>query len=194
MVCSICNEPLYRAPSEQRRSKRVFCSVCYLQHRVKYTPELLGPLAATSVSVSEIVRKLGLRPHGGTHNYIKLVLKKFGIDTSHFLGFSWAKGKSFGPSFRRQSARVILVLRPEGSRRQPAYKLKRALLEIGRPYKCEKCNIDGIWNGEPLNLQIDHRNGIIHDDQRENLRFMCANCHSQTSNFGSKNAGSIKPS
>ena len=43
------------------------------------------------------------------------------------------------------------------------------------------------WNGEPLRLQVDHINGRKWDNRRDNVRFICPNCHTQTENFGSKN-------
>jgi hypothetical protein len=43
------------------------------------------------------------------------------------------------------------------------------------------------WNGLPLALQVDHhQNGDTNDNRRENLRFLCPNCHSQTDTFAGK--------
>lgn len=36
------------------------------------------------------------------------------------------------------------------------------------------------WQGKPLPLQLDHVNGDHIDNRLENLRILCANCHSQT--------------
>lgn len=49
-------------------------------------------------------------------------------------------------------------------------------------YKCAICQMDPIWNGKPLKFQLDHINGRINNN-RENLRVVCPNCHSQTDNF-----------
>lgn len=43
---------------------------------------------------------------------------------------------------------------------------------------------DATRNNEPLVLQIHHKNGIFHGNTKENLNFLCPNCHSQTENYG----------
>jgi 5-methylcytosine-specific restriction endonuclease McrA len=35
-------------------------------------------------------------------------------------------------------------------------------------------------------LHLDHINGINNDNRRENLRFLCPNCHSQTPTYGNR--------
>jgi predicted RNA-binding Zn-ribbon protein involved in translation (DUF1610 family) len=56
-----------------------------------------------------------------------------------------------------------------------------------KKYKCEKCGNNGEWMGEKISLQLDHINGVRCDNRLENLRFLCPNCHSQTSTYSGKN-------
>ena len=69
--------------------------------------------------------------------------------------------------------------------------LKKYLVHEGRQYVCECCGNDGSWNGQELSLQIDHINGVRDDNRRENLRFICPNCHSQTPTYCKKNNNSL---
>ena len=45
------------------------------------------------------------------------------------------------------------------------------------------------WNGKKLILEIDHVDGIPDNNQHQNLRFICPNCHSQTDTYKGKNIG-----
>jgi 5-methylcytosine-specific restriction endonuclease McrA len=57
-------------------------------------------------------------------------------------------------------------------------------------YRCGSCGNEGMWSGSPLTLQLDHINGNPKDHRKENLRFLCPNCHSQTNTFAGKNINS----
>lgn len=54
--------------------------------RSKYTAELLAPIVASSHSLSDVIRKLGIRPNGGNHRMISARIRLAGLDTSHFGG------------------------------------------------------------------------------------------------------------
>jgi len=153
--------------------------------RTKYTKALLEELTKESISVAQVLRKLGLKESGGNHTHIKSRIKLYGIDTSHFLGQKANKALRHSGSFKKKSHEQILVKRESGKRQQ-AYMLRRALVEFGRRYVCEICGQLPNWFGIALTLQIDHRNGDWLDDRPTNLRFLCPNCHSQTKNFNGK--------
>lgn len=156
---------------------------------VKYTKELLEPLVKESFSISEVLRKMGSNPScGGVHRHVSKVIKKMCLDTSHFNGRCWRKGKSYvGKS---KSWEEILVCR-NVDYRQSAWRLRKALIESGMKYQCVKCGLEENWQNKELRLQINHKNGKCNDDSKDNLEFLCPNCHSQTANFG-RNKGYTK--
>ena len=145
----------------------------------KYTKVLLQEAVINSVSYAGVLRHVGLKQAGGTQSHITNMIRKFDIDTSHFTGARWNKGKTF-PNLRKKPEE-ILVIKDKFSHRSKHVTLKRAMLESEVVYKCSCCGIGDIWNNYKIELEIDHKNGFNWDDRLENLRFICPNCHSQQS-------------
>lgn len=50
-------------------------------------------------------------------------------------------------------------------------------------HKCTDCGIIDTYNNKPLILQLEHKNGISNDHRKENLEFLCPNCHAQTETY-----------
>lgn len=153
----------------------------------KYTKEVLAPIVADSVSVSQVLRGLGLKPTGGSHYHITRLIREFGIDATHFLGKTANRGERHTGGPEKKSAKEILILQDPLDRPIRAVKLRRAMLESGVPLKCEICGLGPEWNGKSLTLQVDHRNGRRYDSRPANVRFLCPNCHSQTETWGALN-------
>ena len=143
---------------------------------IKYTKELLQDAVDNSKSYAGVLRCLKLRQAGGTQSWLTKKIKRYDIDTSHFTGSRWNKGKTNLP---KRSKEEILVLLEEGSNRTKHYQLKRAMIESGIEYVCDICKIGDTWNGLPITLQADHIDGNSLDNRIHNLRFLCPNCHSQ---------------
>ncbi|MCL8025594.1 HNH endonuclease signature motif containing protein [Nocardioides bruguierae] len=147
----------------------------------KYTRRILAEAVEHSSSMAGVLRYLGLKQSGGGHAHISRRIKRFGIDTSHFVRFT------NGAHRTRLSADQVLVRRSSDSPRAKPYLLRRALAEINRPLRCEICDLGSEWQGQPLLLEIDHIDGDFHNNERDNLRYLCPNCHAQTPTWCGRN-------
>lgn len=169
--------------------------MCLYPHRgmnTKYTRELLAPLVANSTSVAQILRKLSKPQLGSIHTHVSKVIRRLGLDTSHFTGRATNAGDQHqgGPGMSNWAD--VLVLQETRTKREAAFRLRRALIQSGVPYTCAVCNQDPVWNGQELRLQVDHINGNWKDNRPGNLRFLCPNCHSQTpTHSGTKGGTSV---
>jgi hypothetical protein len=144
-----------------------------------YSDELLADAVRQSTSMAGVLRLLGVPNTGGQHSHLSRRVKRAGIDTSHFLG----QAHSRGTPGRRLPPEQVLVVRPAGSPRPDRQVLFNALKTLGVPYVCGSCGCGPEWRGQPLTLHIDHINGDYLDNRLENLRFLCPNCHAQTSSW-----------
>lgn len=144
---------------------------------VKYTKELLEAAVKNSTSLAGTLRYLGLKHAGGTQNYIKNIIKRFNINTSHFTGQGHNKGKIL----KRKSFTEILVNKPRFYKEKTKL-LRRAMIESGIEYKCNICGISN-WNNKNISLEIHHIDENNLNNIKTNLEFQCPNCHSQSDSY-----------
>lgn len=147
----------------------------------------LRKVVAESISLNEVRDKLGYKESGGMYVVLRRHFALHNIDVSHFEP-TWNKGRTRATDKRLE----YKANRSEfswdkafcyGSSIVNGMLFKRLVLSGKREYKCEECGCSS-WNGKPLRLQLDHKNGDRVDCREENLAIVCANCHSQTSTFG----------
>lgn len=54
--------------------------------RYKYTKEELQEIVSSSLSIAEVLRKMGVIAAGGNYKTLHVKIKEYDIDTSHFTG------------------------------------------------------------------------------------------------------------
>ena len=147
----------------------------------KYTKFDLEEAIKSSTTWSEVCRKLGIKPATGAQTYLKKKALSFEMDTIHFLGQAWSKGKNF---FKRPIAEYLTI---DGKFIGSDALKKRLLREGIKSHKCENCNLT-IWCKNPVPIELHHINGNRNDNRLENLQILCCNCHALTDNHsGEKN-------
>ena len=138
-----------------------------------FTKEQLELIVNESKSKNEVIKKLGYHTRSqSVYKGLEKRLLEDKIDYSHF---------GYNPVY--DLSEVLIENSTYNTQT-----LKKRIIRLNLiPYKCEICGNEGIWLGKELILQLDHINGIHTDNRLENLRFLCANCHSQTDTFSGKN-------
>lgn len=155
--------------------------------RSKYTDEQFVEAVKESYSIAEVCRKLGLKEAGGNYQTIKNKINELNLDSSHFTGKSWSKGKKLGTNYFG-TAKPLEEILVENSTYQSS-KLTKRLFDTGlKDRKCEMCGRT-IWLNHLIPLELHHINGIHTDNRFENLQVLCPNCHALTDNYRGKNIG-----
>lgn len=159
----------------------------------QYDKEWLEELCAESFSLAEVLRKAGRKQGGGAQQTLKNKIAEYNIDTSHFTGQLWNKGKTKETDERiaaqakngeKYSLKEVFcknsLISQHGLR---GYVQRYNIIE----YKCSQCGCDGNWQGGQLKLELHHLDGDNHNNEVNNLTYLCPNCHSITENFRGKN-------
>jgi 5-methylcytosine-specific restriction endonuclease McrA len=132
---------------------------------------------------SELLRKLELPTGGATRASLKLRLKKDSISTGHFITDN--TGRHFDYSMTvEECMKVIFVKNSTAS----PNRVKRYIRKYGLiKYDVCRCGQPNVWNGIPLTMQLDHKDGNNKNNLMSNLQFLCPNCHTQTLTFSGRN-------
>lgn len=136
-----------------------------------------------SFSIREVLIKCGLHPVGGNYRVFKQRVKDLNLNTSHFTGCGHGKGNHLTAIANEIPIEKAFV---KGGK-LTSYGLGKKILKYKlKEYKCSSCGIDE-WIGKKLSLHLDHIDGDNTNNELENLRFLCPNCHSQTKTYCGKN-------
>lgn len=151
----------------------------------RYDEETLRRIVCDSISIRQVLLRLGYAGEGGNYGTLKRKFQDWDIDTSHFTGQAHLRNKSHNWS-RKRSLKEILV---EDSTYTNSCNLKNRLLQEGvKERQCERCGRK-VWEGAPIPLELHHENGIRNDHRLENIFLLCPNCHSFTNTYRGRNMG-----
>jgi hypothetical protein len=149
----------------------------------KYTKDKLTGVVKESFSYAEVMRSFGTKWSGGQQECLKRWIKEYEIDTSHFTGQAHQKGR---PARNKKHWSEWLFLNESQCFRTKAIHLRKAMIESGVEYVCRACGQEPQWLGKPMTLQVEHKNSNWKDNRKENLEFLCPNCHSVTEGWSGK--------
>lgn len=134
------------------------------------------PLAS---SLADILRAIGAKPHQSNYDRLRRTVEEFDLDLSRM-----------APPRPRGGVPPIpldeLLVR---GRRYASARLRRRLVEAGiLQRRCDRCGLD-VWLDEPIPLELDHVDGDRRNNELENLRLLCPNCHALTPTYRGRNIG-----
>lgn len=146
----------------------------------KYEQEYFTKIVKMSFNLSDVCRRLNLKPYKGNRDTVKKFINIYKLDTSHFM---------FNPNNTRKSNKYELKeILVKNSSYTDTTKMKNRLYNEGLKNRCcEICGQDENWCGMKISLRLDHINGINNDNRLENLRIICPNCDAGLDTFSGKN-------
>lgn len=133
--------------------------------------------AAEKLNVIDPGTKLSSLWYGKIKSYISVN----NIDVSHF---------NYNGRYRNTNKRYGFddVFKDQSNTSKQTLK-KRYIAYRGDNLKCDiaECGISDSWLGRSITLHLDHIDGNNNNNVLTNLRFLCPNCHSQTTTFAGRN-------
>jgi len=152
--------------------------------KYKCTDEEFSQFVKDSKSIAQVIKKCGLIVAGGNYRICKNRIDRLSLDTSHFKGQAWNKGRK--GDARRPITDYLSNKYPAQSNR-----LRGRLISEGCfTHKCYECNLT-TWNDQPIPIELEHIDGNHLNNSLDNLTILCPNCHSQTSTYRGKNKKSV---
>lgn len=144
----------------------------------------LRDIANKSTSMTEMLSFLGLNTNSGNYQTLKKYCLLYSIEIPKYDRKSRASSDSL-----KNVTPLEVVFSNRGIKVSGQILRYKLVKYKNRKDECEICSQLPIWNGIKLVLEVDHVDGNIFNNNVDNLRILCPNCHSQTATFRGKNSG-----
>lgn len=145
-----------------------------------FSIEELQKFCDESLSYRDLAKKVGYSLDGGSSiQTIKQMINDYNLDVSHFDGQGHHKntGKIRTPTDNYLNNTQMI----------PSDRLKHRLLTEGYfEYRCCNCGLSS-WLGNPMPLELHHKDGNKKNNDLNNLELRCPNCHAFTDTYRAKN-------
>ena len=133
----------------------------------KFSKKEIEYFVECSNSYDELAAKIGYESvkNSSIYRIIIDMINELSLNVSHFK----IKEYSFDYNRFKYGAKINKVTQ------------LRAIAHL-RGRKCEMCGLDE-WLGEPITLEIHHKDGDKLNNILDNLQLLCPNCHARTDNW-----------
>lgn len=142
---------------------------------IKENEQLIRDLISDNTPIIEISRQLHVK-----YDTLKKHLKNLGINY---------EGNPHRKGLPHLEARKDASIYFDNTRLISASKLRNILIRDGyKECKCERCGLSE-WMGQPIPLELHHKDLNHYNNNLDNLQILCSNCHMQVhgySNFKKK--------
>ena len=103
------------------------------------------------------------------------------------MGIEYAGNRSGKGTTKPSSIKMSLEEYLAKSKDIQTNKIRKKILEEGiKPHKCEHCQ-NTEWLGQPIPLEVHHKDGNKNNNILDNLELLCPNCHALTDTYRGKN-------
>lgn len=142
-----------------------------------WDPEEFAVACAASLSVAEVLDRLGVSKYSGNYRRAAHLAEQFGVVLPRARRGAW-HSRAAKPMLTDEQvrARFRRTETPQDSASMKWWMTSR----LGVPSECVACGIGPEWNGRPLTLELDRIDGDRLNNELLNLRLLCPNCHAQT--------------